>query len=89
MGASGLISGTACLIIFEPISALVASSCSKKGIRDVSTDIVCFGETSIWVISLECDIVGSFHALEEILVDTKLLYSSTVVFASAIFNDLS
>ncbi|MDR3150436.1 MAG: hypothetical protein LBU14_02190 [Candidatus Peribacteria bacterium] len=47
IGASGLTRGTACLIIFEPISALVASSCSKNGISEVSTDTICFGETSI------------------------------------------
>jgi hypothetical protein len=46
-GAFGLTNGTACLIMFEPISALVASSCSKNGIKDVSTETICFGETSI------------------------------------------
>jgi hypothetical protein len=52
IGAFGLTKGTACLIIFDPISALVASLCSKNGIREVSTDTICFGEISIWVISL-------------------------------------
>gem|GEM_PF-3643715 len=47
IGACGLTNGTACLIMFEPISALVASSCSKNGKSEVSIDIVCFGETSI------------------------------------------
>jgi len=46
-GASVFNKGTACLIMFDPISALVASSCSKNGSREVSTDITCFGETSI------------------------------------------
>jgi c-di-GMP-binding flagellar brake protein YcgR len=46
-GDSGLTSGTACLIMFVPISARVASSCSRKGSNAVSTDIICFGETSI------------------------------------------
>ena len=46
-GASGLIKGTACLIIFEPIKALFASSFSKKGIKDAATDTSCFGDTSI------------------------------------------
>ena len=46
-GASGLIKGTACLIMFEPIKALFASSFSKKGIKDAATDTSCFGDTSI------------------------------------------
>ena len=46
-GASGFNSGTACLIIFEPIKALLASSFSKNGINEAATDTNCFGETSI------------------------------------------
>ena len=33
--------------MFEPISARLASSCSRKGIRAVATDQICVGETSI------------------------------------------
>ena len=39
--------GTACLCMFEPIKALLASSFSKKGIKAAATDTSCFGETSI------------------------------------------
>ena len=39
--------GTACLIIFDPINALFASSFSKKGIKAAATETNCFGETSI------------------------------------------
>ena len=39
--------GTACLIILEPISALLASSCSKKGINDAEIDEIWFGATSV------------------------------------------
>ena len=38
IGACGNNKGTACRIIFEPISALFASSCSKKGINDAEID---------------------------------------------------
>ena len=46
-GDSFLIKGTACLIMFDPIRALFASSFSKKGIRAAATETTCFGETSI------------------------------------------
>ena len=46
-GDSGFSSGTACLIIFEPISALFASSFSKNGIKAAATETNCLGETSI------------------------------------------
>ena len=40
-GFSALITGTACLCIFEPIKALLASSCSKNGISDAATETTC------------------------------------------------
>ena len=40
-GASGFNNGTACLIMFDPIKALLASSFSKKGIKDAATDTSC------------------------------------------------
>ena len=46
-GDSGFNKGTACLIIFDPIKALLASSFSKNGINAAATDTNCFGETSI------------------------------------------
>ena len=46
-GDSFLINGTACLIIFDPIKALLASSFSKKGINAAATETTCLGETSM------------------------------------------
>ena len=46
-GGSGFSSGTAWRCMFEPISARLASSCSRKGISDVATDQIWVGETSI------------------------------------------
>ena len=46
-GDSGLSNGTACLIMLEPINALLASSFSKNGIKAAATDTNCLGETSI------------------------------------------
>ena len=40
-------SGTAWRIMFEPISARLASSCSRKGMRDAAIDAICMGATSI------------------------------------------
>ena len=49
-GFCGISVGTACLIIFDPIRALLASLFSKNGISDAATDKTCFGDTSIKVI---------------------------------------
>ena len=46
-GDSGFNNGTACLIIFEPIKALLASSFSRNGIKDAATETSCLGETSM------------------------------------------
>ena len=46
-GASVLSSGTAWRCMLEPISARLASSCSRNGIIAVATDQICSGETSI------------------------------------------
>ena len=51
-GASDLSSGTACRCMFEPISARLASSCSRNGIIAVATDQICSGETSTRSTSL-------------------------------------
>ena len=40
-GFSALRTGTACRCIFDPINALLASSCSKKGIKDAAIDTTC------------------------------------------------
>ena len=39
--------GTAWRCMFEPISARLASSCSRNGISEAATDTICFGETSM------------------------------------------
>ncbi len=46
-GDSVLSSGTACRCMFEPISARLASSCSRKGMSAVATDTICLGDTSM------------------------------------------
>ena len=46
-GASVFSSGTAWRCMFEPISARLASSCSRNGIIAVATDQICSGETSM------------------------------------------
>ena len=47
-GASAQSRGTAWRCIFEPMRALLASSCSKNGMRAVDTLTNCSGETSIY-----------------------------------------
>ncbi len=46
-GASVTSSGTAWRCMLEPISARLASSCSRNGIIAVATDQICSGETSM------------------------------------------
>ena len=50
-GASDFTSGTACRIMFEPMSARLASSFSRNGISAAATETSCFGDTSIAVTS--------------------------------------
>ena len=47
-GGSVTSSGTACRCMFEPISARLASSCSRNGISPAETPTICFGETSMY-----------------------------------------
>ena len=46
-GADGNSSGTAWRCMFEPISARLASSCSRNGIRAAAMDTSCSGATSM------------------------------------------
>ena len=39
--------GTAWRCMFEPISARLASSCSRNGISEAATDTICLGLTSM------------------------------------------
>ena len=47
IGDWGRSKGTAWRIIFEPIKALLASSCSKKGINEAEIDAIWLGATSV------------------------------------------
>ena len=47
-GFSGRRQGTAWRCMFEPISARLASSCSRNGISDAATDTICDGATSMY-----------------------------------------
>ena len=40
-GFSGFNTGTAWRIMFDPIKALLASSCSRKGINEAATETTC------------------------------------------------
>ncbi len=46
-GASERTSGTACFCMLAPISARLASSCSRNGINAAPTETICFGLTSM------------------------------------------
>ena len=46
-GAVGRRTGTAWRCMLAPMSARLASSCSRKGMSDVATETICFGETSM------------------------------------------
>ena len=46
-GACVIISGTAWRSMFEPISARLASLCSRNGISAVATETICSGATSM------------------------------------------
>ena len=56
-GGSGASRGTAWRCMLEPISARLASSCSRKGIREVDTEMICLGETSMYWMSLALRVV--------------------------------
>ena len=56
-GGSVTSSGTAWRCMFEPISARLASSCSRNGIRPAETPTICLGEMSMY-----CDLVGGDRA---------------------------
>ena len=46
-GASGRSVGTAWRCMLAPMSARLASSCSRNGISAVAMETICFGETSM------------------------------------------
>ena len=88
-GASVFKVGTACLIMLEPIKALLASSCSRKGIRDAAIDTTCCGDTSI-SSTLSADISSnSFLNRTGTSSSTNLLFLSSSALACAITNSPS
>ena len=52
--------GTAWRCMFEPISARLASSCSRNGISEAATDTICDGATSMYWILSGVDSMNSF-----------------------------
>ncbi len=48
IGGSGTSSGTAWRCMLEPISARLASSCSRNGIRPAETPTICLGLMSMY-----------------------------------------
>ena len=50
IGGSATRSGTAWRCMFEPISARLASSCSRNGIKPAETPTICLGEMSMYWI---------------------------------------
>ena len=50
-GRSVVISGTPWRIMFAPISARFASSCSRNGMRPAAIEITCIGATSMYCTS--------------------------------------
>ena len=67
-GASVVSSGTAWRCMFEPISARLASSCSRNGIIAVATDQICSGETSTRSTSFgaDRDVLAGLRAAEDL-----------------------
>ena len=83
-GFSALKTGTAWRCMFEPIKALLASSCSRKGINEAAIDTTCWGDTSIKSI-LSGDISSnSLACLTATKSSTNLLFLSNMTFAWAI-----
>ena len=83
-GFSDLKTGTACRCMFEPINALLASSCSKNGIREAAIETTCWGETSIKSI-LSGDISSNSLAWRTATRSSiNLLFLSSITFACAI-----
>ena len=74
-GASVTSSGTAWRCMLEPISARLASSCSRNGIIAVATDQICSGETSIRSTSSGGDghVLAGLGAAEDLVADQLAL----------------
>ena len=90
-GASVVSSGTAWRCMFEPISARLASSCSRNGIIAVATDQICSGETSIRSTSFgpDRDVLAGLGAAEDLGPFRRPVFASTGVLACAISRSSS
>ncbi len=75
-GGSVTNSGTACRCMFEPISARLASSCSRNGISPAETPTICFGETSMYSTWLET--IDPSSPLIRPLIRSWLIFSPSV-----------
>ena len=85
-GGSGFSSGTAWRCMLEPISARLASSCSRNGISAVATDQIWVGETSIRSTSLGAAVAYSCSPARTRTCGpfSLLVFGSTSAFAWAI-----
>ncbi|OAV70656.1 hypothetical protein Barb6_01667 [Bacteroidales bacterium Barb6] len=84
MGASGQTKGTACRIMFDPIKARFASSCSKNGISEAAMDAICVGDTSIKSTSPEGTTGKSASCLDLTLSSMNFPSASNEAFPCAI-----
>ena len=83
-GFSARRQGTAWRCMFEPISARLASSCSRNGISEAATDTICEGATSMYSILSGADSVNSLRWRQETSSSTNLPALSSSAFAWAI-----
>ena len=75
--------------MFEPISARLASSCSRNGISDAATDTICAGATSMYSILSGAAIVNSLCCRHEMIWSMNLPSVASSAFAWAIVYLLS
>ena len=80
-GFSARNTGTACRCIFEPISARLASSCSRNGIKEAATEDICLESISIKVTSDLSTNTNSFLCLPETRSSCKKPLESTLELA--------
>ena len=89
IGACGLMIGTAWRIMFDPIKARLASSCSRKGINEAAIEAIWFGATSIKSI-FSTSSTGKSPSLRDFaLLFTKWPSPSTFALACAITSPSS
>ena len=82
-GFSGRRQGTAWRCMLEPISARLASSCSRNGISEAATDTICEGATSMYCTSSGDFSSNSFLKRHDTSVSVSLPVLSIEAFACA------